>query len=86
MRLRPKRLLARASYNGDMSSDEYHEAILQRLHELQGEIAGLSQREALSYAYLVSREMPEEAARMLIAEMLMDFWHRMSRTAPFTAY
>jgi hypothetical protein len=69
-----------------MSSDEYHEAILQRLHELQGEIAELSQREALSYAYLVSREMPEEAARMLIAEMLMDFWHRMSRTASSTAY
>jgi hypothetical protein len=62
-----------------MSSDEYHEAILQRLHEMQDEIAQLSQREALSYSYLVSREMPEEAARMLIAEMLMDYWNRASR-------
>lgn len=59
-----------------MSSDEYHEAILDRLHDLQVEIAGLSQREALSFAYLLSREMPEEAARMLVAEMLLDHWER----------
>lgn len=69
-----------------MSSDEYHEAILQRLYELQGEIAQLSQREALSYAYLVSREMPEEAARMLVAEMLMDYWRRSARKTSFTAF
>lgn len=68
-----------------MSSDEYHEAILQRLHEVQGEIAELSQREALSYAYLVSREMPEEAARMLVAEMLMDYWGRTVRKTSPTA-
>jgi hypothetical protein len=59
-----------------VSSDEYHEAILERLHDLQHEIAGLSQREALNLAYVVSREMPEEAARMLVAEMLMDHWER----------
>jgi hypothetical protein len=69
-----------------MSSDEYHEAILQRLHELQGEIADLSQREALSYAYLVSREMPEEAARMLIVEMLMDYWRRSARKTSSSAF
>jgi hypothetical protein len=62
-----------------MASDEYHEAILERLHDLQGEIAQLSQREALSFAYLISREMPEEAARMLVAEMLMDHWQRTRR-------
>jgi len=59
-----------------MAGDEYHEAILERLHDLQREIADLSQREALSYAYLVSRDMPEEAARMLVAEMLLDHWER----------
>lgn len=59
-----------------MSSDEYHEAILERLQLLQEEIARLSQREALNLAYVVSREMPEEAARMLVAEMLMDHWER----------
>jgi len=62
-----------------MASDEYHEAILDRLHDLQREIARLSQREALSFAYLVSREMPEEAARMLVAEMLLDHWERAQR-------
>ena len=59
-----------------MASDEYHEAILERLHDLQREIVELSQREALSYAYLLSRDMPEEAARMLVAEMLLDHWER----------
>jgi hypothetical protein len=59
-----------------MAQDEYHEAILDRIHAMQREIARLSQREALSYAYLVSREIPEEAARMLIAEMLLDYWAR----------
>jgi hypothetical protein len=62
-----------------MASDEYHEAILDRLHDLQREIAELSQREALGFAYLVSREMPEEAARMLVAEMLLDYWERARR-------
>jgi hypothetical protein len=62
-----------------MASDEYHEAILDRLHDLQREIAGLSQREALSFAYLLSRDMPEEAARMLVAEMLLDYWERAHR-------
>lgn len=65
-----------------MASDEYHEAILDRLHSLQQEIASLTQREALSYAYLVSRDMPEEAARMLVAEMLLDYW---ARTGPRAA-
>lgn len=78
-------LLAQPSYNADMS-DEYHEAILERLRELEAEIAELSQREALSYAYLVSREMPEEAARMLVAEMLMDYWHRAVRKTSSSAY
>ena len=64
-----------------MASDEYHEAILARLQDLQREIADLPQREALSYAYLVSREMPEEAARMLVAEMLLDHWQRVHRRA-----
>ncbi len=41
-----------------------------------------SQREALSYAYLVSREMPEEGARMLVAEMLLDYWARMKQRVP----
>lgn len=65
-----------------MASDEYHEAILGRLHDLQREIAALSQREALSYAYLLSREMPEEAARMLVVEMLMDYWERVATSSP----
>ncbi|GAC1320521.1 MAG: hypothetical protein NVS2B16_12850 [Chloroflexota bacterium] len=56
-----------------MASDEYHEALLARIHGLQQEIAALSPREATSFAYLVSREMPEEAARMLIAEMLLEY-------------
>lgn len=59
-----------------MAADEYHEAILERIHALQREIATLSQREALSYAYLISREITEDAARILIAEMLMEYWAR----------
>jgi len=65
-----------------MAADEYHEAILIRVHEIQREIAGLTQREALNYAYVISREMPEEAARMLIAEMLLDCWKRAVTVAP----
>ena len=64
-----------------MDTDEYHEALLARLHELQAEIRPLSQREAWSFAYLVSREMPEEAARMLVAEVLMEYWSRVRQTA-----
>lgn len=59
-----------------MASDDYHEVLLERVESLQREIAQLSQREALSFAYLVSREMPEEGARMLVAQMLMDHWKR----------
>ena len=59
-----------------MTSDDYHEAILERIRALQQEIAGLSHREAMSFAYLVSREIPEEAARMLVAEMLLDYRRR----------
>jgi hypothetical protein len=59
-----------------MATDEYHEALLERIHKLQGEISALSQREALSYAYLISREITEDAARMLVAELLMDCWAR----------
>ncbi len=65
-----------------MAADEYHEALLTRVHEIQREIVGLTQREALSYAYVISREMPEEAARMLIAEMLLDCWKRTVAAAP----
>jgi hypothetical protein len=59
-----------------MAADDYHEALLERVHALQDEIVRLSQREAVSFAYLVSREMPEEAARMLVAELLLDYWER----------
>lgn len=62
-----------------MAWDEYHEAILERIHALQREIADLSPRDAMSFAYLVSREIPEEAARMLVAEMLIDHWKRARR-------
>ena len=65
-----------------MAADEYHEALLERVHSLQREITVLSQREALSYAYLVSRDMPEEAVRMLVAELLLDYWERSRRAAP----
>jgi hypothetical protein len=30
--------------------------------------------------------MPEEAARMLVAEMLMDYWRRSARKTSFTAF
>lgn len=56
-----------------MASDEYHEALLERLQQLQREILELSPREAMSFAYLVSRELPEEGARMMVAEMLLDY-------------
>ena len=59
-----------------MASDDYHEAMLHRVQEIQEEIRDLSHREAVSYAYLMSRDMPEEAARMLVAEMLLDHWER----------
>lgn len=59
-----------------MASDVYHEAVLERVHEMQREILTLSHREAHSYAYLMSRDIPEEAARMLVAEMLLDYWSR----------
>lgn len=63
-----------------MASDEYHEAVLDRIHTLQREIVDLSQREAHALAFVVSREMPEEAARMLVAELLLDYWARAQRT------
>jgi hypothetical protein len=59
-----------------VASDEYHEAVLQRVQEMQREILTLPHREAVSYAYLMSREIPEEATRMLVAEMLLDYWSR----------
>lgn len=59
-----------------MATDEYHEALLDRIQHLQREIAVLPPREAMSYAYLVSREITEDAARMLVAEMLLDYWQR----------
>lgn len=62
-----------------MAADEYHEALLARVQDLQQEIARLSPREAMSFAYLVSREMPEEAARILVAELLLDHWRRVHR-------
>ena len=62
-----------------MATDEYHEALLDRIQGLQKEIRDLSHRDALSFAYLVSLEIPEEAARMLVAEMLMDYWKRCNR-------
>jgi hypothetical protein len=64
-----------------MANDEYHEAILERIHGMQREIADLSQRDALNLAYLISQEIPEEGARMLVAELLMDYWARARRPA-----
>jgi hypothetical protein len=57
-----------------MATDEYHEALLERVHDLQREVAGLTQRDALNFAYFISREMPEDAARVLVAELLLDHW------------
>lgn len=65
-----------------MATDDYHEALLERVHDLQREIASLTQRDALNFAYFISREMPEEAARMLVAELLLDHWARTSGQAP----
>jgi hypothetical protein len=65
-----------------VATDEYHEALLERVHRLQEEIRDLSHREAVSYAYLVSREMPEETARMLVAELLLDYWARQDARDP----
>lgn len=62
-----------------MAWDEYHEALLERVHRVQDEIAPLSRREALSYAYLASRDLPEEAVRMLLAELLLDYWSAVRR-------
>jgi hypothetical protein len=64
-----------------VATDEYHEAILDRIHGMQREIGDLSQRDALNFAYLISREIPEEGARMLVAELLMDYWARTRRPA-----
>lgn len=69
------------AYRKKMGEDEYHEALLERIRVLQREITDLPHRDALSYAYLVSRDMPEEAARMLVAEMLLDYWARSNRPA-----
>jgi hypothetical protein len=62
-----------------MAADEYHEALLARVNSMQVEIVELSHRDALSYAYVISREMPEEGARMLVAELLLDYWSRNRR-------
>ncbi|HLJ66402.1 MAG TPA: hypothetical protein VKX16_03475 [Chloroflexota bacterium] len=59
-----------------MAADEYHEALLARIQQLQREIVDLPSRDATSYAYLISQEIPEEAARMLVAEMLLDYRSR----------
>jgi hypothetical protein len=68
--------LARVSYNPGMASDEYHEALLSRVHEMQQEIRTLTNREAVSFAYLMSQDISEEGARMLVAELLLDYWSR----------
>lgn len=65
-----------------MAHDEYHEALLERIHALQAEIRDMSQREALDFAYLISREIPEEGARMLVADLLLDYWHRARAERP----
>jgi hypothetical protein len=65
-----------------MAADEYHEALLDRIHVLQREIVDLTQRDAHDLAFVVSREIPEEAARMLVAEMLLDYWARAQRVTP----
>lgn len=65
-----------------MAADEYHEALLDRIHVLQHEIATMTQREAHSLAYDVSQEIPEEAARMLVAEMLLDYLARAQDAIP----
>jgi hypothetical protein len=65
-----------------MAADEYHEALLERLHGVQDEIKLLSHREAVSFAYLMSQDLSEEALRMLMAELLLDYWsctHSVSR-------
>lgn len=59
-----------------MARDEYYEAILERIHALQEEIRNMDQRQAHDFAFTVSREMPEEAARMLAADLLLDYWRR----------
>jgi hypothetical protein len=64
-----------------MATDEYHEALLARVTDLQAEMRTLSHREAVSFAYLMSRELPEEALRMLLAELLLDYWTRTRRPA-----
>lgn len=64
-----------------MATDEYHEALLERVHDLQRDIAALTQRDAVNFAYLMSREMPEDAARMLVAELLLDHWAHASERA-----
>jgi hypothetical protein len=63
-----------------MASDDYHEALLARIQEMQQEILQLSHREAVSFAYLMSQDVPEEGARMLVAELLLDYWKRERRT------
>jgi hypothetical protein len=68
-----------------MATDEYHEALLDRIHVLQREIVDLTQRDAHDLAYVVSQEIPEEAARMLVAEMLLDYWAR-SRNGMTSGY
>lgn len=65
-----------------MAADEYHEALLDRIHDLQREIVHLTQRDAHDLAFVVSREIPEEAARMLVAEMLLDYWARAQHRLP----
>jgi hypothetical protein len=57
-------------------TDDYHEALLERVHALQQEIGELPHREAVSFAYLVSRVLPVEGARMLVAELLLDYRRR----------
>jgi len=62
-----------------MAGDEYYEALLARIQHLRDEIAPLSAVEATEFAYRVSREMPEEAARMLVAEILLEYWQQRKR-------
>jgi hypothetical protein len=57
-----------------MKDKNFVEAVLERVHTIERRIERMSYAEAVDFAHLISREMPEEALRMLTAELLLEHW------------
>lgn len=57
-----------------MSDRPFVEAVLDRVHDIERRIRDMSYAEAVDFSHLISRDMPEEPLRILVAELLLQRW------------